>query len=64
MNHKPEFREGWLVADGCKLAKPQDGLVLSFHDKDKRRSELRGTDQLDISLVELLLLMAEAIEFG
>jgi len=58
MPQKPELSEGWLTADGCKVARVQDGLVLAFHDKDRRRSSLRGTDQVEVSLVELLFLMA------
>ena len=49
-----KIQEGWVMADDCKIAKWQSGLVLQFHDKDRRRSSMRGTDQIEVSLVELL----------
>ena len=59
MPQKPILSEGWLTADGCKIGRVQDGLVLAFHDKDRRRSSIRGSNQVEVSLVELLFLMAE-----
>lgn len=52
---------GWLVVDGCKVARVVDvqgGKLLAFHDKCRRRSSERGTDQPAATLGEI----AEAIE--
>lgn len=49
----PVVVDGWLVVDGCKVAKVEPGGMISFKDKCRRRCSERGSgvvmvDPLDI----------------
>ena len=55
--------QGYVFVGGCKIARVQrEGgkVVLTFHDKNKRRSRKRGSDQVEIAIQEL----AKAVENG
>lgn len=54
-----KIKNGWIISDGCRIARYEDGLSIAFHDKDKRRSSARGTDQVEVALVELFQAVAE-----
>lgn len=45
--------DGWLFVDGCKVARVEEGQVIAFKDKCRRRSSRRGTDQVRVTLHEL-----------
>ena len=49
--------EGFLVVDGCKIAKVEPGGVIAFHDKCRRRCSERGANQVRVSVDAL----AEAV---
>ena len=41
---------GFLVVDGCKVARVEPGGVIAFQDKCRRRSSARGADQVRVSV--------------
>ena len=45
--------DGWLIVDGCKVARVEPGPVIAFKDKCRRRASQRGTDQVRVTLPEL-----------
>lgn len=53
------IEDGWIISDGCKIARYAEGLSIAFHDKDKFRAMRRGTDQVQVDLVELFQMIAE-----
>lgn len=59
MTDKPHIKEGWILSGGCKIARRAGGLSIAFHDRDKFRAMRRGTDQVEVSLIELFQLVAE-----
>ena len=49
---------GYLVIDGCKVARVEPGGVLAFPDKCRGRVQRRGCDQVRVRVTDL----ARAIE--
>jgi hypothetical protein len=45
---------GWVMVDGCKVARAEPGGVLAFHDRDRRRCSERGSDQPRCTVQELV----------
>ena len=41
---------GFLVVDGCKVARVEPGGVIAFHDRCRRRCSQRGADQVRVSV--------------
>ncbi len=41
---------GFLVVDGCKVARVEPGGVIAFRDKCRRRCSQRGADQVRVSV--------------
>ena len=41
---------GFLVVDGCKVARVEPGGVIAFQDKCRRRCSQRGADQVRVSV--------------
>ena len=55
-SNRVQVDHGWLVVDGCKVAKvveAQGRKLLTFHDRCRRRSSERGTDQPAATLGEI-----------
>ena len=53
-----KIQDGWIISDGCKIARRAEGLSIAFHDKDKFRAMRRGTDQVEVDLVEIFQVIA------
>jgi hypothetical protein len=51
--------EGRVILDGVFICRLEAPRTLFFHDKDRRRSSVRGTDQIQCDLVELLVALHE-----
>ena len=41
---------GFLIVDGCKVARVEGGGVIAFQDKCRRRSSQRGANQVRVSV--------------
>lgn len=41
---------GFLIVDGCKVARIEPGGVIAFQDKCRRRCSQRGADQVRVSV--------------
>jgi hypothetical protein len=55
--------EGRVLLDGVYICRLEAPRTLYFHDKDRRRSSVRGTDQIAVNLVELLVALHEIGDF-
>ena len=45
---------GFLVVDGCKVARVEPGGVIAFQDKCRRRCSQRGADQVRVKATDLV----------
>jgi len=48
--------EGWVFIDGVRICRivEHEPDVVAFFDKDHRRASERGTDQVEVSLEDLV----------
>ena len=55
----PVVVDGWLVVDGCKVAKVEPGGKLSFRDKCRRRCSERGSTVVIVDPLEVAEVIKE-----
>jgi hypothetical protein len=55
----PVVENGWVMVDGCKIAKVEPGGKISFRDKCRRRCSERGSTVVIVDPQEIAKIVSE-----